>query len=353
LFTWTSVNAADYYVWELSATADFTKPIASRETTVAEFNSGLQSNIKENTTYYWRVKSLKANAPVAVSEIRSFNGSRFRIISPVNATVNVSMAPEFTWANIGDGATYTLEISTNANFTTLAYTAVVQTITTNVPPGILATSTTYYARVKATLGSMQTISERIYFTTEEVFIPVPVLTSPVDAAIIEGTEIVASWQPQASRSFRAELSQSPDFPPRGTTLKSVDASTYSAVFNSLTAGTYYLRVKAQNSEGWTDPSDVVSIYLTGLTKIPTMDVAESCYSYYDVAGNCYLVINSEENISASISVYSITGVLLNTQTCGLAAGKNTLSLNMARYAKGFYLVKINTGNSERIIKLRK
>lgn len=351
LFKWSSANAADYYVWELSADAGFTKPIVSRETGIAEFNSSLQSNIKENTTYYWRVKSLKANAPVAVSEVRSFKGTKFKIISPADAAENVSMTPEISWANIGEGATYTLEISTNANFSAILYTSDVQTTFAIVPAGVLSTSTTYYARVKATLGAMQAISERIRFTTEEVLIPVPTLVSPVDGAIIAGNKIELIWKPQDSKGFRAELSQNATFPTRGTSLQSVDPFVYSAVFDGLNAGTYYLRVRAKNSEGLTDPSPYITVYLDSQTAIPDVYALESCYNYCDAAGNCYIVINNVKSSSASIGIYSITGLLLDKQTYSLIGGKNTLLLDMTRYAKGFYLVKVNTGSIEKTIKV--
>jgi uncharacterized lipoprotein YddW (UPF0748 family) len=353
LFTWQSPVAADYYVWELSANADFTQPIASREVDATAFNSGLQSNINENTTYYWRVKSLKANAPVAVSEVRSFKGTKFKILSPADAASNVSMTPEFTWTDIGQGAVYTLEISAKSNFSPLIYTTDVQATTTTVPAGILSTATTYYARIKATLGSIQAISERIHFITEEVPIPVPVLISPIDGAIIAGTEIVVSWQPQESKGFRAELSQDQTFPTRGTTLKSVDAFVYSAVYSGLNPGTYYVRVRAKNSEGLTEPTEFVTVQLITQSAIPDVNASGWCGSYYDSAGNCYLVINDAKSASASVDIYSITGRLLHKQTYRLDEGQNTFLLDMARYAKGIYLIKVNTGSDEKTIKVRK
>jgi len=71
IFAW-EANGADFYVWQIAKDADFTQPIASRETTSPSFNLALQSNIRENTAYYWRVKSIKANAPVSISEVRAF-----------------------------------------------------------------------------------------------------------------------------------------------------------------------------------------------------------------------------------------------------------------------------------------
>ena len=81
-FTW-QANDADFYVWQLAEDACFTRLLASRE--IIEPNAGLnfidaqraangQCFIKPNTRYFWRVKSIKANAPVSVSEVRAFNG---------------------------------------------------------------------------------------------------------------------------------------------------------------------------------------------------------------------------------------------------------------------------------------
>jgi uncharacterized lipoprotein YddW (UPF0748 family) len=353
LFTWDPANAADYYVWELSADAGFTQPIASRETETAEFNSGLQSNIQENTTYYWRVKSLKTNAPVSISEVRSFSGTKFKITSPADAATNIPMNPDFAWTDIGAGALYTLEISAKSNFTPLTYTADVQTTTASVPSGYLSTATTYYARVRATLGAIQAISERIYFVTEEVPVPVPTLLSPADGATIADNKIELSWQPQASKGFRAELSQSATFPTRGTTLKAVDPFVYTAVYTNLTAGTYYVRVKAQNSSGLTEPSASATVHLTGKSALDNVDALGSIYVFYDSAGDCNLVINSAKGSSATIDLYSLTGALLHRQTVRLDAGKTTVPINLSRYAKGMYLIKINSDYGDKTFKIRK
>ncbi|MDR1526337.1 MAG: family 10 glycosylhydrolase [Dysgonamonadaceae bacterium] len=354
LFTWDSANAADGYVWELSADAGFTQPIASRETKTAEFYAGLQSNIQENTTYYWRVKSLKANAPVAVSDIRSFSGTKFKITSPADATTNVSMTPEFSWTNIGPGAVYILEISAKSGFSPLTYTAEVQTTTASVPSGVLSTATTYYARVRATLGAIQAISERIYFVTEEVPVPVPVLVSPSDGATLTGNAIEVSWQPQESKGFRAELSKISTFPSRETTLKSVDPFVYSTVYNDLNAGTYYIRVRAKDSGGLTEPSSHVTVYLTGLPDhITEVGATESCYNYYDAAGNGYLVINNARSASVVVAIYSVAGVRLHQQTYRIDAGKNILPVDLTPYAKGVYLIRVHTGSIEKTLKVRK
>lgn len=352
-FAWIPVANAAYYIWELSEDSAFTKPIVSRVISEPGFYSGLQTNIKENNTYFWRVKTIRPNAVMSVSEVRSFEGTKFKITSPTDGSVNTSMTPEFTWTNIGEGANYTLEISNNADFSTLAYTKNSQSTTILVPSGFLATSTTYYARVKAVKGEIQAISERIYFTTVEVPIPVPMLISPIHEATVYGTEIELSWQEQASKGFRAELSQSSTFPTRNTTLQSVDAFIYSTVYRNLSEGTYYLRVKAKNSEGLTEPSAAVTVYLKSTSAVHDGNATDFCSSYYDKTGNCHLVINNTESNEVFIETYGATGMLIGRVTFRLTSGKNTLIPDMTGYAQGFYFLKIKAGNNVRTIKIKK
>ena len=352
LFTWLPVEGASYYRWELAEDEAFTQPISSRETMEPEFYSGLQTNIKENKVYFWRVKTIKANAPITVSEVRSFDGSKFKITTPVDGSENIAMTPEFSWTEIGEGAVYTLEISAKSDFSTLVYTVGVSTSSTIVPEGKLATSTTYYARVKAVRGEAQAISERVQFTTVELPVPVPTLIAPENGSIIYGNTIELSWQEQVSKGFRAELSQSSSFPTRGTTLKTVDASTYRAGYTNLTDGTYYLRVRALNSTGITEPSDYVSVQLITVSSVHGIDEAGLCYHYYDNSGNCHIVIENPEANEASIEVYSAAGMLLGRKYYSLSTGSTTLSPDLHPFGKGFYLLRVKSGNQEQILKIK-
>ena len=353
LFTWQPVANAAYYKWELAEDAAFTKPIVSREFAAPEFYSGLQTNIKEGKTYYWRVKTIRPNAPVSTSEVRSFIGSKFKILSPADGSTEVSMTPEFTWTDVGSGASYTLQISTKADFSEIAYNKTVQQTSFTVPEGFLTTSTTYYARVKAFLGNMQAISERIYFVTEEVFIPVPVLISPANGETIFGTEIELTWQLQPSKGFRTELSQSSTFPTRSTTLRTVDAFTYKATYNNLSDGSYYLRVRALNSTGLTDPSDFVMVNLQNFSNIPEVNKSDFCYVYYDMNGRCYIVIEDADAGSATVDVYSASGMLIDKHTFSLTPGKNTFTPDMHGYKQGLYLMRVKAGDKEKTIKVKR
>lgn len=353
LFTWKPVEKASTYIWELAMDEAFTKPVVSREVTQPEFYSGLQTNIKENETYFWRVKAICPNTPVSISETRNFLGSKFKITSPTDGSSNVPREAVFSWTDIGSQATYTLEISAKADFSTLVYTVEMSNTSATVPSGLLSTSTTYYARVKVVTAQIQAISERINFTTEEVFIPVPVLTSPANGSTVYGTEIELAWQVQASKGFRAELSQNPSFPTRSTTLKSVDSYTYKAVYNNLTDGTYHVRVRALNSTGLTDPSDFVTVQLINTSGFNPIENNELFYHYYDTFGQSHIVVNFAENKSVNIQIFSISGIMVHSGNYGLSDGNNIITPEINDLPKGLYLIKITTGKNTQTVRFIK
>lgn len=352
LFSWQSAAIDAYYVWELAEDAGFTKPVTSRETTKTEFYSGLQTNITENTTYYWRVKSIRPNAPVTLSEVRSFRGTKFKILTPADGTEKVPLTPEISWTNIGDGADYTLEVSSKADFSLINYTTSVQSTIVNIPNGFLATSTIYYARVKAQLGEIQAISERIHFTTEDLPVPVPVIISPANGADIYGSEIEVTWQEQNSKGFRAELSKDPSFPPRATTVKRTDPFVYNTIFTNVSEGIYYIQVKALNSEGLTEPSMKVKVtLLTTSLNNPKSD--EICYTYTDRNGQVHMILNIQNSLSASMAIYSLAGTLIQTNRYALVSETNDIVLDLNQLPGGIYLLKVRSENYEKTIKFKK
>lgn len=353
IFTWNSEEGIIYYIWEIAKDAAFTQPIASYEVFEAKFNSGVLVNIQNDSTYYWRVKAIKPNAPIATSAVWSFNGTKFSIISPKDAATNVSLTPTITWQNIGTGASYTLEISRRSNFSEINYSTTVQTTQVTVPEKTLATATTYYVRVYASLGSIQAISEHIAFKTEEQEIPIPVIISPADGATIDGKTLEICWQQQPATNFRIEISQDISFPSRNIKVKTVEWNETCVAYDNLTAGIWYARVKAGSSIGQTEPSSVISVYLNGQTGLENIKSTDLCYGYHDGANGYKIIINSEENTTATIQIFSTTGVLLEQQTYGLETGKTTISPNIEDLNKGIYLIKVTTGTIKKTIKVTK
>jgi|GEM_PF-44327 len=352
MFKWEE-NGAERYIWQIAEDREFTQLIASRETTTPNFNLGLQPNIREGVTYYWRVKSIKANAPISISDVYDFISKRFQILTPAAGETGVSLTPEITWTSIGvEGATYTFELSRHANFSSILYTTSIDTNTVSIPDNLLMIATVYHARVRTVFEGRAVSSPHISFTTKDDHVPIPVLTSPTDGEIIYG-EITVSWVEQVSRGFRVEMSAASHFPTMGvgTMLRQVDFNLFGLTIGEPEHGTYYIRVRAT---GQTAPSETVRFHVGTPTSVPEIDASKFFSYIYRVSdGISNLVINQTENNSVIVEVFSVTGNLLDRQVHGLSAGTHTLMLDMINYAQGIYLVRVNAGNNTKTLRVHR
>lgn len=338
VFKWDVVSGADSYVWQLARDAQFNDLVCSRETVLPQFFSGLQTNLKDNTDYYWRVRTRKANAVDAWSASSKFTSDKFGIVSPANNANNISLTPTISWDYVSATASYTVEISSAADFSVAKQVFKQTTTNTSVilAAGTLLSSTNYYLRVSVSDGIVQSTSEIIVFTTQDTFIPVPQLTKPTSGANITGTSIELCWAQQASNGFRAEISKDPTFPARGTTLKTLDANTYCTIFDALTTATYYVRVRALTSSGMTEPSSTSTVVLTANTALS--DLIPSNLKCYIKDGE--FTILSSENFEATFYLNSLTGSSILSQKINIVSGKNKIQLKDSNLAKGAYILTI-------------
>jgi uncharacterized lipoprotein YddW (UPF0748 family) len=105
-FRWNAVDKADSYVWQLATDADFTDIVCTRETTSNQFDTRLQLNIGEDgRTYYWRVRTRKANARDIWSETRRVifspaGGSRIDADIPASGPLKASVAGKYLTVEI-------------------------------------------------------------------------------------------------------------------------------------------------------------------------------------------------------------------------------------------------------------
>lgn len=352
LFKWSAVAGADSYVWEVAEDNQFDNLICARETAVNQFPSGLQTNILENKTYYWRVKTRKANAPDIYSQVFSFNGTKFKITSPADGATGVLLTPSFEWMSLSPTAQYTLEISTSALFQAAnqVFSQTLSATTFTLPDQILISEKTYFARVKVVDGLIQATSEVISFKTMDLEIPVPVIFSPANGAEIFATTLRVEWAPQNSKGFLAELSQNNTFPPRATKAQRTDAFVYTTDYTGLSEGTYFVRVSALNNTGTTNPSPFITVYMKSGTDVKSVFSDNLIKTYLDAENNLHIQLNEQLKGELTASVYSITGTLVYTSVLPAHLGEKNYKLSLKNYSKGIYVVKLTAGNTSSVAK---
>lgn len=356
VFRWSAVDGAVGYIWQLSENPDFESLVCSRETVEPSFFSGLQANLKDGVTYYWRVCTRKANVPDAWSETFSCTSNMFGILYPLNGATNVETEPVIRWDSILQPATYLLEIASSADFkfSGLVYTQETDKAFAVVPSQKLLSGTTYYARVTVTTESYTAISSTTAFTTMTAEIPVPQIISPVDNSVVQGSSLEICWQKQNALAFRAELSSQNTFPPRNTQLKNTDAYTYCTVFDDLEAGVYYVRVKALGNDGYTDPSDYITVEMQSLTSLSQVDADSFQCTLYRQSDAYMLSVSLGAPQRATIALYALTGSCLWSGSFDLPAGKQQLVLPVECFGNGMYMLKVTLDDTRsRILKFVK
>ncbi len=149
--SWNISSGATSYALQVSTSSDFSTLVLNQ--TGIGSTSYAVSSLLNNTTYYWRVNATNAGGTSAWSSVWSFTTvvaapSAPTLALPANGATGVAASPTLSW-NISSGATsYTLQVSTSSDFSTLV---VNQTgiISTSYAVSLL-NNTTYYWRVNAT-----------------------------------------------------------------------------------------------------------------------------------------------------------------------------------------------------------
>ena len=168
--SWQSSAGADSYGVQVSTVPDFITTVYS-QTGITATSTGV-TGLSGNTTYYWRVNATNTGGTSGWSGIYSFTTgvgsapSAPILASPSNGLTNVSRSPTLSWNAAAGASTYTVQVSTNSNFTTFIYnTAGISSTSTTVSG--LGSRVTYYWRVVAVNGVGSATSSTWNFKTSK------------------------------------------------------------------------------------------------------------------------------------------------------------------------------------------
>ena len=314
-------------------------------------------HLENGKTYYWRVRSIGTNMTDALSDVQSFKGGRISFTAPADKSTGVSATPTLTWTKVEvdqevkhhmaivDGSTEVYTYEGPANSVT-------------VPAEVLRTGRTYTATLTTTVGSYETESEPITFTTvNRTDYTAPVFTNPAsDGATIHVNEAltIEKWSGLASVTIYISTSKT-SF---GRTSYSVTLRDFETMTKALgeikisgkalTDGkTYYCKTRAayyvDNTTKNTADSPVVSFVYSGTEGVNDVTADTSAAAYIDSESILHTGCGA-----CAVNVYTLAGAAVHY---GVADAAGELSLQAL--PAGMYIVRLADANSSAIKWIKK
>ncbi|MBS1536904.1 MAG: T9SS type A sorting domain-containing protein [Bacteroidetes bacterium] len=266
-----ALGAASYNV-QVSTNASFIGLLVDSSLTGTSLTL---SKLQNYTVYYWRVNATNVSGTSAYSTVWNFRTliASTALSNPVTSTMEIQIPSTLSWVNVPGLTGYRLQLSTAANFSTIAYdNATITTSTFSVPN--LLNNTKYYWRVKCigTGGEESDWSVSWNFTT---IIATPILALPAPGAGDVNPKLTVSWNPVGGQpGYQVQISTTVVFLPGTVTFDSTVASGTSVFASSLSNNTfYYWRVRAVSPTSgkslWSEIQTFTTIYAVTTLVSPT------------------------------------------------------------------------------------
>ncbi|MBI5324534.1 MAG: aryl-sulfate sulfotransferase [Ignavibacteriae bacterium] len=294
---WRAVPDASAYQMQLCGNNNFTVNLI--DTLIISDTTFRLSGLNNNTTYYWRLKSVYGINESNWSDPWNFTTRLMtpKLISPINNESGFSKRGIFRWDSIAGATYYRINISKITDFDSsiVDETGITDTIFSSDK---LDYDSVYYWRVRAlNFDNKSNWSDTNTFIIEDKKeLDSPKLLSPVifsEDVPLNGELI---WQPvENALSYNVELSTYPDFLSFIVSANNIDST--KILYKDLNYNTiYYWHVKALNSGDSSNWSETWYF----ITRKPD-DVKESAGDLVKVeySGNNKIYVSTNKNIMAS------------------------------------------------------
>lgn len=154
VFNW-NTSAGSTYRFQISLSSEFSiLKLDSSNIPTGQFYFPLNI-LQQGNTYYWRVNATNSSGTSSFSSPFHFSTVGALPLAPVltlplNSSGGHSLTPTLTWNSQLNIVSYHVQVSNQADFTTIIDSASVTTPLRIIPAGKLLSSTIYFWRVKAT-----------------------------------------------------------------------------------------------------------------------------------------------------------------------------------------------------------
>ena len=205
-------------------------------------------------TYYWHVRSHNAGGDSAWSAAWSFTtvpaiADVPTLTAPTNTATDIALDGTLEWNMVTGADTYSIEIATDATFSTIIDSQSGLTDPTTIAVGLLNNQTYYWHVRSHNAGGDSAWSAAWSFTTVPAIADAPILTAPLDLSTDIALDGTLEWNAATGAdSYTVEIATDNTFNNVVDTQTGLTgtSATPSGLLNSTT---YYWRVSAVNTGG--------------------------------------------------------------------------------------------------------
>ncbi|BDS10441.1 fibronectin type III domain-containing protein [Aureispira anguillae] len=348
---WYAATGSNSYIYQIDTSPNFNSPLYQTGST--PFNSSQQTlaNLYFGTTYYWRAASVNANDTSDFSDTWSFTThTQITNYSPANNATGQPTTIAIDWYAATGSNSYIYQIDTSPNFNSPLY----QTGSTpfNSSQQTLANlyfGTTYYWRA-ASVNANDTsdFSDTWSFTTQYQLTTAPSLISPADVATNVSTSLLALvWDSTTNASqYQIQYSTSNDFTANVYNLTS--ASTNRSINGLASSTTYYWRVRASNSTGYSPWSTIWS-FTTETITTQLQKVESNVFTIHPNPVQSTLFLDLGALNDAEGMLYNLQGQQLDQ----FSITGSKIQYEVSHLPKGIYCIEIKKQELTKVLKFVK
>ncbi|TAL67311.1 MAG: hypothetical protein EPN82_15165 [Bacteroidetes bacterium] len=338
-FVWKNIDSAVSYRLQISNNIDFSKVLI--DSLITSDTTFKYQQLKNNTTYFWRMKSLYDENESNWSDSWSFTTllKSPELKYPLDENNDFSVKGIFIWNSVEGATYYKINISKTPDFDSLITdeTGITDTIFNQA---ILENSRIYFWRIKAMNFDNESEWSVPFKLTTEVTrtLASPVLISPINDSGNVPLNGYLIWEhAENASSYNVELSIYPDFLNNILNVNGIDSAKLN--YNDLAFNTsYYWHVKAfgnNDSSAWSDTWKFTTVKPNGIEQDFEKGIT------FNYCGNKKIIVNAGvHNLIFQFVMYDMTGRKVLTKN--LRNNITIIDCSKLEIGVYFYFININS-----------
>jgi|GEM_PF-3113470 len=317
-FTWLTSDGAETYDIEISEDVDFTDPIFSTLSDVANTFTSLDSTFDFSSTYFWRAKAKNSISTSPWTEPNMFTTAMAppETLYPADSATQVETSLNFAFAAPDEADNVFIEIYRDEALTD----GVIKTKTTEIDSfstDLLEFNVCYWWRIKSTTtdGCESIWSDVAYFCTG---IAAPQLFLPENGAVAQELDVKIRWNTfKDAEEYMYQVSKNKEFTDILQEGKTADKNTAIAGFENFTEYFWRVKVILDGQEGsWSDIWSFRTKMETIVTTKPLCDTDDVenvnlAFKWSDLTGATSYNLQVDDDISFNSPEIDVTGLTDN------------------------------------------